>query len=101
MDKQKIEELIKVDLFKELDLESLPPEIKMKLLEEAGQVLTGSIWLRILGCLTEEKQEELDKLMEKAKIPEEIEEFLKKEVPNFEEIIKEEIARYKELVLAK
>ncbi len=100
MDKQKIEELIKVDLFKELDLESLPPEIKMKLLE-AGQVLTGSIWLRILGCLTEEKQEELDKLMEKAKIPEEIEEFLKKEVPNFEEIIKEEIARYKELVLAK
>jgi len=96
LDKTKIEELLKVDLLKELGLDnSLDDESKMGILENMSLVLMYGIWIRLFESLSDEKQAEFSELLSKnPNSVEAIAEFLKKEIPNYEDLIKEEIALY-------
>lgn len=99
MDKKKIEELLKVDLFEELGLNMLSLEERVGLAEDMGRVVVQGIWLKIVENLSPEKQEELDSLLATSlEKPENIMAFLKKEIPKFDELVKEEIANYKSLL---
>jgi hypothetical protein len=101
MDTKKIEELLKVDIIKELGLEGLDTESKQSIIDDAGYVMIRGAWIRLFEALSDAKQKELSDLLEED--PENIEAiigFLKKEVPHYEDLIKEEVASYKSILLA-
>ncbi len=101
MNKDEIEKILGMDLFKELNLEDIEPEIKQSILDDAGYVVTRGIWIKMMEGLSEEKQIELSKMLEND--PENVEaftNFIKKEIPNYEDLAKEEVANYKSLLLA-
>jgi hypothetical protein len=97
--KKEAENILNLDLFKELGLDSFSTDEKMGLMEEAAKVVIGQIWLRIAESLSPSKQKELDDLL-LAGNQEGIEKFLKSEIPNLEELVKEEIASYKSLLIS-
>lgn len=100
MDKKKIEEILKTDLFEELGLNMLSLEERVGLAEDMGRVVVQGIWLRIVENLSPEKQGELDSLLATSlERPESVMAFLKKEIPKFDELVKEEIASYKKLLV--
>ena len=102
MDKAKIEELLKVDLLKELKLEGLDELAKQGVVDDAVYIIVRGAWIKIFEALSSEKQAEFSKILDGS--PEDADAilgFLKKEVPNYEDIIKEQIAEYKSVLLAK
>ncbi|HAS81006.1 MAG: hypothetical protein UR25_C0003G0171 [Candidatus Nomurabacteria bacterium GW2011_GWE1_32_28] len=102
MDKKEIEKLLSTDLFKELNLEDIEPEIKQTILDDAGYVITRGIWIKIIESLSEEKQNELANILKNdSENAEAIANFIKKEIPNYEDLAKEEVANYKSMLLAK
>lgn len=104
MDKQKIEEMLKVDLLEALGFkpEDLENNEVAELLAKAEFVVGRGIWIKIFESLVENKQEELSSLLETSPEDQEaITAFLQRELPNYENIIKKEVARYKELLISK
>lgn len=99
LDKAKINELVEKDLFKELDLESLPAEDRAGVLDEMGKMVLEGIWLRIFDNLSAEDEAALEKVVDESEGPEEIMKFLTGKIPNFEDVVKEEIANYKSILL--
>jgi len=99
LDKAKVDELLKKDLFEGLGLQDAPYEERMGLLDEMGKVAMDGVWLRILDSLNDADQAELEKFTDTDPAPEAFIEFLKKKIPNLEEIVKEEIASYKSILL--
>lgn len=101
LDKTKIEELLRTDMFKELGLESISYEERVELLDQMGKVVLEGIWVRILENLSDNDKIELEKLTDGVVASEELITFLKGKIPNFEDIVKEEIASYKSIILDK
>ncbi len=101
--KSEIEELIKTDIFTALNLNDLPLEEKMKLLEQIFEVVFKGIWLRVLENLSLENQEELENkiLNNEFQTPQAFYDYLTTLIPNFDDLVKEEIANYKKVLLAK
>ncbi len=104
MDENKIEELLKVDLFEELNLQELSDDERRVLLEDMSKVIIQGILLKIVESLSLEKQNELTDLFNKAAVGEIEQEvlinFLYKEIPHLDDLIKEEIAHYKSLLIS-
>ena len=63
MDKKEIEKILGMDLFKELNLEDVEPEVKQTILDDAGYVITRGIWIKITESLSDEKQNELSEIL--------------------------------------
>ena len=102
MDKKKIDELIKIDLFKELGLENIASEEKQSLIDDTMYVMIRGAWIKLFEALSPEKQVEFSNLLEgDPENTEDIIGFLKKEIPNYDDIIKEEVANYTSILLAK
>ncbi|MEK7105039.1 MAG: DUF5663 domain-containing protein [Patescibacteria group bacterium] len=102
MNKEQIEKILGMNLFKELNLEDVEPEIKQTILDDATYVISRGIWIKIIENLSEEKQNQLAEMLQKEPNNAEIvTEFIKKELPNYEDLIKEEVANYKSTLLAK
>ncbi|MGC9046544.1 MAG: DUF5663 domain-containing protein [Minisyncoccia bacterium] len=102
LNKQEIENLLKIDLFQELGLNSLDDDTKQALLDDMMFVIVRGSWIKLMERLNEEQQNILSDMLEKT--PEDIDaiiEFLQKNIPEYEDVIKEEIANYKSLLLAK
>lgn len=102
MTKEQIEKILKLNLFEELGLEDVEPEVKQAVLDDANYIITRGIWIRMTESLSEEKQNELAEILEKdPENAERITAFIKKEVPNYEDLAKEEVANYKSVLLAR
>ncbi len=102
MDKETIEKFLGMNLFKELGLEDIEPEIKQSILDDAAYVTTRGVWIRIMESLSDDKQTELSEMLKNdPENTEAISSFIKKEIPNYEDLVKEEVATYKSLLLAK
>lgn len=101
--KSEIEELIKVDIFEALNLNDLPLEEKIKLLEQIFDVVFRGVWLKILENISLEQREELENkiLNNEFENPESFQNYLKNLVPNFDDLVKEEIANYKKALINK
>ncbi len=104
MDKEKIEELLKIDIFQELGLSDLPEETRNILLDDMTRVIIQGILLRIFENLSPEKQTEFSELFDKVALGEvdssAIIDFIQTEIPNFEDLLNEEIANYKSLLIS-
>src|SRR3989344_4001696 len=95
-----LQKALEANLFEELHLVELPLADKEKILLGAGEIINKNIVLRIFEQLSDERAEELEKLLtDYADDPEKIEIFFRQEVPNLDEIVQEEIAVYKDKLL--
>ena len=91
-----IDELLNVDLVKELGLDSLPEERKAALIDQMTEVLESRISLEVLSILTEEEKKELDQVLDSGG---DMIEFLRSKIPNFDLMVAETIANFKKEML--
>ena len=102
MNKDEIEKILSLNLFKELGLEDVEPEVKQSILDDASYIITRGVWIKIMESLSDEKQTELSEMLKNdPENAEAVSTFIKKEIPNYQDLAKEEVANYKSLLLAK
>ena len=78
-----------------LELENLLPEERQEILLRVGAVIYQNVLMRVMEIMTEEDQDEFEKLLDNKGKPEEIFTFLKNKVPDFEKIIEEESIKFR------
>jgi hypothetical protein len=79
-----------------LELENLSPEERQEIILRVGALIYQNVLMRVMETMSEEDQNEFEKLLDGNAKPEEIFMFLKNKVNNFEEIILEESIKFKE-----
>mgnify|MGYP001608058121 FL=1 len=78
-----------------LDLSALPVEEQQEILIRTGTVIYQNVLMRVMEILTEEEQNEFEKLLDNEAKPEKIFSFLKNKVKDLEKIIEEEASKFK------
>ncbi len=89
------EEFFKANVIDLVGLSDAPEDIKQSFLENASQMVLDGIVDRIDSELPEEKKEEFYRVFREGATNDDMQEFLKANVPNFEEIAGEETGRVK------
>jgi len=79
-----------------LELENLPPEERQEIILRVGALIYQNVLTRVIETMTEQDQDEFEKLLDKSAKPEEIFTFLKDRVKDFEKIIEEEAIKFKD-----
>lgn len=96
MDKKKIEELLKVDLFEELGIKNLSADEQLVFLEKIGDVIQKRLMIRFLKELTEEQKDRLESIIaDKGQDFDSVARFLTAEISDYQKIVEEELASYK------
>lgn len=80
----------------EIDLSLVPEKEKEEFLIQAGALIYQNVLIRVLEIMPDEKQDEFEKILDNNAKPEEVFEFLKAKVENFERIVQEEVQKFKE-----
>lgn len=88
-----IADYLNINIIEELGLSNLSTERKNELLEQMLEVVEQRIFVLALERLPEEKKKDLDKLLDDEEG--DIQDFLIKELPNYESLVQEIIANYK------
>ena len=73
----------------------LPPEEIEELVLRVGALIYQNIITRSLENMSDNDQDEFEKILDSKNKPEDVFIFLKNKVPNFEEIIKEESEKFR------
>ena len=84
------------NIIKLLGLENLPEDQKQKLLNQMSGVVQSRITRRLDAVLSDEQKNQFNKLTESGANDEQIGDFLKKSVPDFDDIATKEIIKFKE-----
>ncbi|MBI5732551.1 hypothetical protein HY967_01145 [Candidatus Jorgensenbacteria bacterium] len=100
LDKTKIQELLKIDLLKELNLDGLPLGEKLGLMDDMARLVIEGVWIKILENLTATQRDELETLFQSGAAQETIIAFIQKAVPNYQDLAMEEVASYKDVLLS-
>src|SRR3989344_555544 len=90
-----IDEFLKTSVVDLVGLESAPESVKRECLVKASQMTLERIVGRIDGILPEAKKEEFYRVFGDEGNDDDMQKFIKENVPNFEEIVGEETARVK------
>lgn len=80
---------IKETLFDLFQLDRMPPEKGLEMLNSLSQLVFQSVLARVLPMLTEEEMQEYESIVEK-KEADALFAFLNEKVPDFEKIVQEE-----------
>ncbi|MDO8659787.1 MAG: DUF5663 domain-containing protein [Candidatus Parcubacteria bacterium] len=78
-----------------LELDKLTPEERQETLIRVGALIYQNVLMRVMEMMTEQNQDEFEKMLDNNAKPEEIFMFLKNKVPDFEKIIDEEANKFK------
>ncbi len=78
-----------------LELGNFPPEKQEEILLRVGAIIYQNVLMRVMETMTDQNQDEFEKLLDNNASPQDIFSFLKKNVENFEKIIEEEALKFK------
>ncbi len=96
MEKKEQIQKAQIDLIRELKIDQLSKEDQEKVLLSMGEVIQQKVLTRIIEDFPDEKRKEfLGKLENNQTTPQEIQETIEKNIPNYEDLILEEIENYK------
>ncbi len=87
---------IRETIMKELGLEKLPQEKQEELLAKMGEVVLKKMFLETVDKLDEDGRKHFEKMLENKSTPEEIEEFLKVKIPDYEKMVEKIVTDLKE-----
>lgn len=93
------EDFFKVNVIDLVGFSDAPEDVKQSFLQSASQTVLEAIVDRIDFELPEEKKEEFYRVFRTGAQNEDMQAFLKENVPNFEEIVGEETGRVKAALL--
>lgn len=79
--------ILQNSIIEDLGLQNIPEDKKEEVLAKMGDVLFKRILLETLEILSEEDQEKFGEMVDTKKSAEEVEEFLKSKIENYEEFI--------------
>jgi len=81
---------------KELGLEKLPQEKQEELIAKMGEVILKKMFLKTVEKLDEDGRKHFEKMLEEKRTPEEIEEFLKVKIPDYDKVLEKIVGELKE-----
>jgi len=87
---------IRETIMKELGLEKLPQEKQEELLVKMGEVILKKMFLETVEKLDEDGRKHFEKMLNNKSTPEEIEEFLKVKIPDYDKILEKIVGDLKE-----
>jgi len=87
---------IREAIMKELGLEKLSQEKQEELIAKMGEVILKKMFLETVEKLDEDGRKHFERMLEEKRTPEEIEEFLKVKIPDYDEILKKIVMDLKE-----
>ena len=93
------EEFLKANIIDLVGLSDAPEDVKRSFLERASQMVLEGIVDRIDSELPEEKKEEFYRVFRQGAKDEDMQSFIKANIPNFEEIAGEETGRVKDALV--
>ncbi|QQS60926.1 MAG: hypothetical protein IPN70_03480 [Candidatus Moraniibacteriota bacterium] len=82
-----LEEETKKDILRDLGVENIPQEKQEEILSGIGELLLKEIFLATIDRLSKEQQDEYEELLSKEVSPEEVENFLKNAIPDYEMVV--------------
>lgn len=88
-------EIIEKNIIEELGLQDLPPETQINLLTQMTESVLKRITVQVLERLSDTERDEFAKLQE-AGDADQVDEFLKTKIPNYEQMLKDEVGNFKE-----
>lgn len=80
--------ILQKSIIEELGMQNIPQEQQEELLAKMGDVLFKRILLETLEILSEEDQKIFGEMVDAKKSAEEVEEFLKSKIENYDEFVK-------------
>jgi hypothetical protein len=86
---------LNIDLVEMMQLEKLPLEDQQRIIETTGASIFSSIMHKIIPMLSDADKDELEKLMEGVDNQDEISNFLKSRIDNFDKIVDDVVADFK------
>jgi hypothetical protein len=86
----------KASIIHDLGIDGLKEEEQQEVLQRIGSIIYQAVFERILGELSEEDQDKLDRMLGKDPAANEVLTFLRERVDNVDEIIAEEVQRFRE-----
>ncbi|MFZ2072378.1 MAG: DUF5663 domain-containing protein [Minisyncoccia bacterium] len=86
---------IKENIIEILNLDKLLPEEREEIIIRIGSVIYQNVLMRIMETMPEKDQDEFEKILDNNGSPQEIFEFLKSKVKDFEKIIVEESEKFR------
>lgn len=92
--------ILQNSIVEELGLQNLPEDKKEEVFAKMGDVLFKRILLETLEILNEEDQKNFGEMIDTKKSAEEVEEFLKSKIENYEEFIKKVTDDFKKELIA-
>jgi len=93
------EEFFKANVIDLVGLSDAPEDVKRSFLADASQMVLEAIVDRIDSELPEEKKEEFYRVFRQGAKDEDMQSFIKANIPNFEEIAGEETGRVKDALV--
>ena len=93
------EEFFKANVIDLVGLSDAPEDVKRSFLADASQMVLEAIVDRIDSELPEEKKEEIYRVFRQGAKDEDMQSFIKANIPNFEEIAGEETGRVKDALV--
>jgi hypothetical protein len=86
---------LRATLINTYHLQDLSEDKQNEMIDRIAALIFQAVLIRVLPMMSEEKQGEFEKLMEKDSTPDELMGFLQKQVPSLPEILKEEAENFK------
>ncbi len=86
---------VRTHIINAFHLDGMPEEKQNEMISQIGELVFQGVMLQALQSMTEDKQNEIEKMLDKDLDPEALFAYLEKEVPNLQEIIEREVAEFK------
>ena len=87
---------IKNNIIEVLNIENLPEKDQEEIITQIGSVIYQNVLMRVMETMPNSKQDEFEKLLDANAEGEEIFDFLKNSVKDFEKIVVEEALKFKD-----
>ena len=85
------------DLFAQAGLENISDEAKAEILAKVGQLAQRRILLRVTEEMDTKQREDFEKFLdEKGDKPDEVEDYLRKNIPHIDKLVEDEIEKTRE-----
>ncbi len=82
-----LSEGLKKKILEHLGIETIPQEMQNEIIAKFGEVVFKEILLQTLERFDESQQKEYEQMLERNASPEEMETFLKQEIPDYEQLV--------------
>ncbi len=86
---------IQQNIINALGIQSLSNEEREKIILRVGTLIYQNVLMRVLSVMSEEEENEFEKLLDANAQPEEIFAFLQSKAPDLDKIIEEEAVQFK------